>query len=320
MVDFQIAYDYLDAINEQPTSAPLRNGLQPCIARSATPSARALRTPTTTASTRSTTTAGISPDLVCACQACAPQLPSAPAIEPLLIHAAERCGEAQSRNHAVLVEGDKQLIEWARRSRTTVGTCGGSSPPAGISCLCAACAVRCRRRATTLPEAERIDTRLLPADLRDQRAARQPRRLTPTMPAVPTTASSTTTTTSRSGRGALRARSPAKPATLVERAAQPPPTRGHPRRDRQLLPLSPWGAHRARSACRDAHARLSRTIQRAHPRRDAPAAPECRLIAGAAPSRAADSLGVERLAHSGSRYLRVAGSCTSSPNATSVVM
>ncbi len=29
MVDFQIAYDYLDAINEDPTTAPLRNGLQP---------------------------------------------------------------------------------------------------------------------------------------------------------------------------------------------------------------------------------------------------------------------------------------------------
>src|SRR5580704_6458437 len=28
MVDFQIAYDYLDGINEQPTTAALRNGLQ----------------------------------------------------------------------------------------------------------------------------------------------------------------------------------------------------------------------------------------------------------------------------------------------------
>ncbi len=180
MVDFQIAYDYLDAINEQPESAPLRNGLQ---------LHRALCDAVDAASTvQMEADAGPSPAgyyryhpqhddggyltaLVRACQAGVRALPSVKAVQPALALAAGRCGEAQSRNHAVLVEGQDQLAEWAAAHADP----GGSPAPAagylwwelaaaGISCLAihalfalAACAT------STREQAERVDAAYFPS-------------------------------------------------------------------------------------------------------------------------------------------------------------
>lgn len=161
IVDFQIAYDYLDAINEQPMSASLRNGLQLHRALSDAVSSRASITDYYAFHPQHDDD-GYLADLVRDCQAALRTLPSAVAIESLLVHAAERCGEAQSRNHAVLVEGDTQLIEWSRAQQETGEYLWWELAAAGISCLAlhalfAACA-----RATTLAEAERIDTAYFP--------------------------------------------------------------------------------------------------------------------------------------------------------------
>jgi tetraprenyl-beta-curcumene synthase len=162
MVCFQIAYDYLDAINEEPDTAVLRNGLQ---------LHRAL---TDAVSARSSgcdyyryhpqrEDGGYLVDLVHACQDALRALPSASAIESLLIHAAERCGEAQSRNHAMLVEGDGQLIDWASSQRETNGYLWWELAAAGISCLALHALFAAAACATTLEEAGRIDMAYFPS-------------------------------------------------------------------------------------------------------------------------------------------------------------
>ncbi len=172
MVDFQIAYDYLDAINEQPATAALRNGLQ--MHRALTDAVRAREAVSSDEDAGPQVPCeyymhhpqrddgGYLLGLVRTCQAMLRTLPSASAIEPVLIRAAERCGEAQSRNHAVLVEGDAQLIEWTDALRAADDYLWWELAAAGISCLVlhalfAACAC-----ATTTEEAELIDTAYFP--------------------------------------------------------------------------------------------------------------------------------------------------------------
>jgi tetraprenyl-beta-curcumene synthase len=175
IVDFQIAYDYLDGINEQPATAALRNGLQ--MHRALTD---AVRVPVREAVSSDEGAGPQAPcdyythhpqrddggyllGLVSTCQAALRTLPSASTIEPVLIRAAERCGEAQSRNHAALVEGDAQLIEWTAALHAADEYLWWELAAAGISCLVlhalfAACAC-----ATTTEEAERIDTAYFPS-------------------------------------------------------------------------------------------------------------------------------------------------------------
>ncbi len=172
MVDFQIAYDYLDAINEQPATAALRNGLQ--MHRALTDAVRSRESASSDEDVGRQAACdyymhhpqhddgGYLLDLVRTCQAALRTLPSAPAIEPVLIRAAERCGEAQSRNHAVLVEGDAQLIEWTAALQAADEYLWWELAAAGISCLAlhalfAACAC-----ATTSEEAEDIDAAYFP--------------------------------------------------------------------------------------------------------------------------------------------------------------
>jgi hypothetical protein len=168
MVDFQIAYDYLDAINEEPASASLRNGLQLHRALSDAVSAQPADAD---AQPQSTDYYRYHPqqddcsylvDLVRACRAAIATLPSAVALEPLLRHAAERCGEAQSRNHAVLVEGNQQLIDWAAKQQASGEYLWWELAAAGISCLALHALFAAAACTTTLAEAERIDMAYYP--------------------------------------------------------------------------------------------------------------------------------------------------------------
>ena len=168
MVGFQIAYDYLDAINEQPATAALRNGLQ---------LHRALTDAVSSHDTVSSRPAGVDYylhhpqhddggyllDLVRACQAALRELPSRSAIEPVLIRAAERCGEAQSHNHAVLVEGEEQLIEWTAALKDGGEYLWWELAAAGISCLALHALFAAAACATTPEEAERIDAAYFPS-------------------------------------------------------------------------------------------------------------------------------------------------------------
>ncbi len=161
IVGFQIAYDYLDAINEQPTTASLRNGLQLHRALNDAVSSRPYDTDYYRFHPQHDD-GGYLADLVRACRAALQVLPSASELEPLLMLAAERCGEAQSRNHAVLVEGDAQLIEWAATQRDAGEYLWWELAAAGISCLALHALFAAAARATTLGEAERIDSAYYP--------------------------------------------------------------------------------------------------------------------------------------------------------------
>ncbi len=161
MVDFQIAYDYLDAINEEPATASLRNGLQLHRALIDAVGSRSADTDYYLHHPQSDD-GGYLCDLVRGCRAALQTLPSAVALEPLLVHAAERCGEAQSRNHAVLVEGDEQLIEWADEQQDTGEYLWWELVAAGISCLALHALFAAAAGATTLAEAQLIDNAYYP--------------------------------------------------------------------------------------------------------------------------------------------------------------
>jgi tetraprenyl-beta-curcumene synthase len=162
MVAFQIAYDYLDAINEQPSSASLRNGLQLHRALSDAVGARPsgldyyLHHP-------QRDDGGYLADLVAVCRRALRALPSAAGIGPVLVTAAERCGEAQSRNHAVLVEGDEQLIRWTASLGAPDGYLWWELAAAGISCLVLHALFAAAACASTTADAERVDAAYFPS-------------------------------------------------------------------------------------------------------------------------------------------------------------
>jgi tetraprenyl-beta-curcumene synthase len=166
MVDFQIAYDYLDSINEQPDTAALRNGLQlhralsdvvgsPLDAAAAAAGDYYLHHP-------QRDDGGYLDELVGSCREILGTFPSTPEIAPVLARAIERCGEAQSRNHAVLVEGDDQLIAWADSQVDCPGYLWWELVAAGISCLAIHALFAAAAGATTREQAHRIDAAYYP--------------------------------------------------------------------------------------------------------------------------------------------------------------
>ena len=153
MVDFQIAYDFLDAINEPQDACGVRNGLQLHRALIDAVSARSSHTDYYLHHPQRDD-GGYLRALVDACAATLSTLPSAATVEPALVRAVERCGQAQSRNHALATEGAQQLIEWTRELGAAADYQWWELAAAGISCLAihalfaaAACATDARRAA-----------------------------------------------------------------------------------------------------------------------------------------------------------------------------
>jgi tetraprenyl-beta-curcumene synthase len=162
MVDFQIAYDYLDAINEQPDTASVRNGLQLHRALSDAVCVQHvcadyyLHHP-------QKDDGGYLLELVARCRAVIRELPSAARIAPVLVEAAIRCGEGQTRNHAVLVEGEQQLIDWTAACRHSEGYLWWELAAAGISCLALHALFAAAAAETTLEQAQRVDVAYFPS-------------------------------------------------------------------------------------------------------------------------------------------------------------
>jgi hypothetical protein len=162
MVAYQIAYDYLDALNEPPEGAPLLNGLQ-------------LHTALRDAVSQSPGLAdyyehhpqsndgGYLPLLVRACRIALGTLPSSSQIEPILQQAADRCGQSQSRNHATIVEGDLQLIRWTETQARGSGYRWWELAAGGISCLALHALFAAAASTTTLTEANSIDAVYFPS-------------------------------------------------------------------------------------------------------------------------------------------------------------
>lgn len=162
MVSFQIAYDYLDGINEQLDTASVRNGLQ-------------LHRALSDAVTPGVACAdyyryhpqkddgGYLADLVRDCQTALEALPSTAALQAVLTFAGRRCGEAQSRNHAVLVAGEQQLIDWAASCAAPADYLWWELAAAGISCLALHALFAAAACDTTVAEGQRIDTAYFPS-------------------------------------------------------------------------------------------------------------------------------------------------------------
>lgn len=135
IVAYQVLYDYLDAVNEDADGAELRNGLQ--LHRALTDAVLPelpmsdyyLRHP-------SHGDGGYVRALVIACRRIVRTLPSAPRCAAVLARTTERCGQAQSRNHAILTEGDAGLIRWSRTQASEHnGYLWWELAAGGISCL-----------------------------------------------------------------------------------------------------------------------------------------------------------------------------------------
>jgi len=157
MVDYQIAYDYLDAINEEAASASLRNGL--CLHRALIDAVSPSRERGNYYGHHPRSEdGGYLAGLIRSCQTEIGGLPSASAIEPVLVNAAERCGEAQSCNHAMLVEGDRPLLRWAAGQPDRGSYLWWEVAAGGISCLSLHALFAAAACPTTGEEAERIDT------------------------------------------------------------------------------------------------------------------------------------------------------------------
>ncbi|MBA3808227.1 MAG: DUF2600 family protein [Solirubrobacterales bacterium] len=161
MVAYQVAYDYLDAINEEPATAALNNGLH--LHRALSDAVGVL--PATGDYYRHSPHSddgGYLLALVGACRSALRHMPSARAIAPVLIQAAERCGEAQSRNHAALVEGRPQLIRWTARLGVR-NYHWWELAAGGISCLALHALFAAAAGNSTLADASRIDAAYFPS-------------------------------------------------------------------------------------------------------------------------------------------------------------
>jgi len=162
MVGFQIAYDYLDAINEDLWGASVANGLQlhaalvDAVRETSSGVDYYLHHP-------QRDDGGYLCELVARCRAALGTLPATSALEAVLVRAVWRCGEAQSRNHAVAVEGDAQLIEWTRSLGCAREYLWWELAAAGISCLAVHALFAAAACGADEREAERLDAAYFPS-------------------------------------------------------------------------------------------------------------------------------------------------------------
>ncbi len=161
IVAFQIAYDYLDAINEHPTTASLQNGLHLHRALTDAVSPRPGRDDYYRHHPQHDD-GGYLNALTHTCRAVMRGLPSASVVAPVLTEAVVRCGEGQSHNHAVRVEGHDQLVAWAAVRQLGDGYLWWELAAGGISCLAIHALFAAAASKTTQEEAARIDTAYFP--------------------------------------------------------------------------------------------------------------------------------------------------------------
>jgi tetraprenyl-beta-curcumene synthase len=135
IVAYQVLYDYLDALNEEPGCEALRNGLQlhAAMCDALLPG----RAPCDYYRHHGRVCdGGYMRELVSACQCLVGEFSSLRRNAAVLTSAAQRCGEAQSHNHAMQVAGPAGLIEWS----ASLGAVGEGYrwwelAAGGISCL-----------------------------------------------------------------------------------------------------------------------------------------------------------------------------------------
>ncbi len=113
IVTLQIMYDYLDALTEQPTADPIRDGLQPTKALIDAVTASSAPCSDYYAFYPGEGDAGYLADLASTVRGALACLPAADAIAEIIPMSATRCAEAQVRIHAAPCVGVGQLECWA---------------------------------------------------------------------------------------------------------------------------------------------------------------------------------------------------------------
>jgi tetraprenyl-beta-curcumene synthase len=163
IVAYQVLYDYLDAINEEADGAQLRNGLHlhRALAEAVLPdrpvSDYYLHHP-------KRRDGGYMRALTDACRRIVRTLPSVSRCEQVLAHATERCGEAQSHNHAILVSGESQLVAWSlAQGPGRADYLWWELAAGGISCLGIHALLACTADPETTPQdAAEVDAAYFP--------------------------------------------------------------------------------------------------------------------------------------------------------------
>lgn len=162
IVAYEVMYDYLDGLTEQPTTDPLRHGRESY--RAFTDAITPGREPTGDYySSRPADDGGYLDALVNVVRRTLAKLPSTAAISRAASDAAVRCSEAQVRAHAVPTLGTAQLEQWAASEArgTPLGwqefLAGAASSVLAVHALIAAAA----DKRTTLEDAAEIDATYL---------------------------------------------------------------------------------------------------------------------------------------------------------------
>ena len=157
IVAVEVMYDYLDELTEQPVADPLANGRQLHRAFALGLSRDALA-PDLYRHHPQQDDGGYLDALVARCRVALWALPSAAAVAPAALVVAARCGEAQTRTHAVSQVGVAQLRAWARTEEDGAAlhwwefAAGATASVLALHALIAAAA----EPLTTADEADRI--------------------------------------------------------------------------------------------------------------------------------------------------------------------
>lgn len=160
IVAYEVMYDYLDGLTEQPSNNPLDHGHQLYQAFTDAITLDSKPTGHYYPSDERADDGGYLTELVQVVRGALLELPSTEAISKVSQQAARRCAEAQIRAHAVPRLGTAQLEQWA--THETTGTplswqeflAGAASSVLAVHALIAAAA----NERTTLREAAEIDT------------------------------------------------------------------------------------------------------------------------------------------------------------------
>lgn len=116
LVTFQVMYDYLDGVSELPATDPVAHGL--CLYEALY---AVIGEPPAGVDYYRWHPEGVDggylDDLAAICRRCLDRLPSRGVVLPVLERAIPRCGEAQTRAHAVAACGREQLRDWAEPLR-----------------------------------------------------------------------------------------------------------------------------------------------------------------------------------------------------------
>lgn len=163
LVAFEVMYDFLDAVSEQPVADTLRNGCQLHLALAAPLHPRGGTVDYYRLNPQSDD-GGYLDALVATCHQMLGRLPAATVVAPMATRAAARCGEGQSRAHAAPSAGVEQLADWsaaqARGGQSEwVELAAGAASSLCIHALFAAAA----DPGTTSEDAARIDAAYYPS-------------------------------------------------------------------------------------------------------------------------------------------------------------